>query len=63
MEAIMPIVKIEELIRPLTPSIEKNKFDWKEMILNEIRDYNIHVKKLNDKTIRKNNEKISHQKV
>ena len=59
----MPIVKIEELIRPLTPSIEKNEFDWKQIILNEIRDYNIHVKKLNDKTIRKNNEKISHQKV
>ncbi len=59
----MPIVKIEELIRPLAPSIEKNEFDWKEMIMTEIRDYNIHVKKLNEKTRRKNNEKINYEKI
>ena len=59
----MPLVKIEELIQPLTPSIEKNEFDWKEMIMNEIRDYNTHVRKLNEKTTRKNNEKINYEKI
>jgi CTP:phosphocholine cytidylyltransferase-like protein len=59
----MPIVKIEELIKPVTPSIEKNEFDWKEMIMNEIRDYNIHVRKLNEKTRMNNDKKINYEKI
>ena len=59
----MPIVKIEELIKPLAPSIEKNEFDWKDMIMTEIRDYNIHVRKLNEKTRMNNDKKINYEKI
>ena len=59
----MPLVKIEELIQPLTPSIEKNEFDWKDMIMTEIRDYNIHVRKLNEKTTINNDKKINYEKI
>ena len=60
----MPIVKIEELIKPLTPSIEKNNFDWKKMILDEIELYNTKVKTINEKTRKENaHNKIDYQKV
>ena len=59
----MPIVTIEELVKPLTPTIEKNQFDWKEMILNEIKEYNTKVKIMNEQTRRNNDKKINHQEV
>ena len=59
----MPIVKIEELIKPLTPQVEKNEGNWKEMILREIRDYNIVVKKINETTRRNNTKKIDHKEI
>ena len=60
----MPIVKIEELIKPLTPSIEKNNFDWEKMILDEIESYNTKVKTINEKTRKENaHNKIDYQKI
>ena len=54
--------ELEELIKPLTSSIEKNNFDWKKIVLDEIETYNTKDKTINEKTRKQNaHNKIDYQ--